>query len=89
MTGCPMTTPPPLNKGHGRIERRECWTISDPSCLEYLSTGKDWPGLRSVAKVVGRRETGTDVTVQPRYYISSLDGIGGTVARGGEGPLEH
>ena len=22
-----------LNKGHGRIERRECWAISDPSCL--------------------------------------------------------
>ena len=44
-----------------------------PSCLEYLSTGKDWPGLRSVVKVVGRRDTGTDVTVQPRYYISSLD----------------
>ena len=23
-----------LNKGHGRIGRRECWTISDPACLE-------------------------------------------------------
>ena len=23
-----------LNKGHGRIERRECWSISDPACLE-------------------------------------------------------
>ena len=61
-----------LNKGHGRIERRECWSVSDPACLEYLSTGKDWPGLRSVVKVVGRRETETGATVQSKYYISSL-----------------
>ena len=33
-----------LNKDHGRIERRECWTISDPACLEYLSTGQDGLG---------------------------------------------
>ena len=62
-----------LNQDHGRIERRECWTISDPSCLEYLSAGQDWPGLRSVVKVVGRRATPAGTTVQPRYYISSLD----------------
>ena len=63
-----------LNKGHGRIERRECWGISDPACLEYLSTGRDWPGLRSVVKVVGHRETETGTTVQSKYYISSLAG---------------
>ena len=62
-----------LNKDHGRIERRECWAISDPSCLEYLSTWQDCPNLRSVVKVVGRRETSEGTTVQPRYYISSLD----------------
>ena len=50
-----------LNQDHGRIERREC--CQRPSCLEYLSTGQDWPGLRSPA----------GPTVQPRYYISSLD----------------
>ena len=48
--------------------------ISEPACLEYLSTGKDWPGLRSVIKVVGRRETETGPTVHSRYYISSLAG---------------
>ena len=62
-----------LNKDHGRIERRECRAISDPSCLEYLSTWQDWPNLRSVVKVVGRRETSEGTMVQPRYYISSLD----------------
>ena len=52
---------------------RECWSISDPDCLDYLGTGKGWPGLRSVVKVVGRREAETGITVQPRYFISSLD----------------
>ena len=61
-----------LNKGHGRLERRECWAISDPGCLDYLSTGQEWPGLRSVVKVVGRREAETGITVQPCYFISSL-----------------
>ena len=30
--------------------------------------------MRSVAKVVSHRDTGTGKTVQSRYYISSLDG---------------
>ena len=29
--------------------------------------------MRSVVKVVGRREAETGITVQPRYFISSLD----------------
>ena len=71
--GVPYDYAATLNKNHGRLERRECWAISDPDCLDYLSTGKEWPGLRSVVKVVGRREAETGITVQPRYFISSLD----------------
>ena len=72
--GVPHDYATTLNKGHGRIERRECWAISDPGCLEYLSTGRDWPGLRSVVKVVGHRETETGTTVQSKYNSSSLAG---------------
>ena len=71
--GVPHDYASTLNKNHGRREKRECWTISDPERLDYLSTGKDWPGLRSVVNVVGRREAETGTTVQPRYFISSLD----------------
>ena len=71
--GVPHDYATTLNKGQGRLEKRECWSISDPECLDYLSTGKEWPGLRSVVKVVGRREAETGITVQPRYFISSLD----------------
>ena len=71
--GVPHDYATTLNKGHGRLERRKCWVISDPLSLEYLSTGQSWPNLRSVVKVVGRRDTDEGTTEQPRYYISSLD----------------
>ena len=38
-----------------------------------MSTGQDWPDLRSVVKVAGRRDTDEGTTERPRYYISSLD----------------
>ena len=25
-----------VNKGHGRVERRECWTITE-TCLDYIN----------------------------------------------------
>ena len=73
LNGVPHDYATTLNKGHGRIERRECWSIGDPACLEYLSTAGDWSGLRSVVKVECRRETEGGTTVQARYYISSLE----------------
>ena len=73
LEGLPHDYATTLNKGHGRIERRECWSIDDPACLEYLSTAREWPGLRSVVRVECRRETDTGTTVQARYYISSLE----------------
>ena len=71
--GVPHEYATTLNKGHGRIESRECRTISDPACLEYLSTAGDWPGLRSVGVVRSERREGARVSVECRYYISSLE----------------
>ena len=62
-----------LEKGRGRIEKRECWVITGPECPDYLQTGKQWPCLKSVVKAVGRRDTDQGAVSQPRYYISSLD----------------
>ena len=71
--GVPHDLATTLNKGHGRIERRECRTTSDPAGLEYLSTAGDWPGLRSVGMVRSERREGNRVSVESRYYISSLE----------------
>ena len=73
LDGLPNDYATTLNKGHGRIELRECWAIDDPARLEYLSTDGEWPGLRSVVKVESRRDTEAGATVQARYYISRLE----------------
>lgn len=63
-----------VSKGHGRVEIRECWTISDPQFVGDLRQGRKWKGLRSVAQIRAERRIGDTVTVETRYYISSLAG---------------
>ena len=63
-----------VNKGHGRLEHRQCWSIADQECLSYLNPKGVWPGLQSVAKVTGERHIGEKVSIESRYYISSLPG---------------
>ena len=87
--GVPHDYATTLNQDHGRIERRECWTISDPSCLEYLSTGQDWPGRRSAVKVVGRRETPAGTHGAAPVLHQQPGCPGGATAEGGAHSLEH
>ncbi len=63
-----------LNKGHGRIETRECWVTSEPDYLWYLPNLKKWLGLRSIAMIKAERRTDQKTTVEYRYFISSLAG---------------
>jgi predicted transposase YbfD/YdcC len=62
-----------VTKGHGRIDIRECWTISDPDYLAFLRNAHKWPGLKSLAMVVRRRIVEGAETIKTRFYISSLD----------------
>ena len=61
-----------VDKGHGRIETRECWTTSDPEYLKYIATLADWQGLQSIAMVEAVRRIGEQTTTTRRYFISSL-----------------
>ena len=63
-----------LEKGHGRIERRRCWTISDPAVIAWLDPGGTWADLRTIAVVEGERRSGGGAKAERRYYLSSLDG---------------
>jgi predicted transposase YbfD/YdcC len=62
-----------VDKGHGRIEIRECWTTSDPEYLHHIDTLAEWKGLRSIAMVQAERQLGEDTTTTRRYFISSLE----------------
>jgi predicted transposase YbfD/YdcC len=63
-----------VDKGHGRIEIRQCQTISDPEYIETLCDVADWAELHSIVRVTSERRIGDEATVQDRYYIASLEG---------------
>lgn len=58
-----------IEKGHGRIDTRRCWTLSE---LDYLVQKSQWQGLQSIAMVQAQRRIDGKVTTETRYYISSL-----------------
>ena len=70
--GVPYDYAHTVNKGYGRVERRECWVVTAADCLDYLDPQGQWPQLKAAIKVVGHRETVEGSASQPRYYISSL-----------------
>jgi predicted transposase YbfD/YdcC len=61
-----------VNKGHGRIEVRECWALSDPDILAHINDYKLWPGLHSLVKVTSERRGDGEPSRTTRYFISSL-----------------
>ena len=61
-----------VGKGHGRIEKRRCWAVSDPDHLGYVNDRNEWTGLWSLAMVESERTENGETSTQTRYYISSL-----------------
>jgi predicted transposase YbfD/YdcC len=70
-----------VEKGHGRIERRRYWTITEPAYLAWLAEDQAWPALQSVGLVEAERRIGDEVTRETRTYLSSLPGDAPTFAR--------
>jgi predicted transposase YbfD/YdcC len=63
-----------VNKGHGRIEIRECWTISDPQILCHLRGFQNWEKLTTVSRIRSQRWIGDEKTCQDRFHIASIVG---------------
>lgn len=57
---------------HGRIETRNCTTLSDPECLAMLAQHSDWTHLRTVVHIHSKRQIGDQITEEDRYYLCSL-----------------
>ncbi len=62
-----------VDKGHGRLEIRECWTTSQPDYFPFVRNASAWPNLRTLAMVRAERRQGEKVSVEVRYYLSSLE----------------
>ena len=54
--------------------KKKCWVISDPDYVGTIRHLEAWPGLQTIAKVVGERRIGHETIVESRYYVASLDG---------------
>ena len=61
-----------VEKGHGRIEKRRCWAVSDPDYLDCVNDRNQWSELKSLAMVESERTENGNSSTQTRYYISSL-----------------
>lgn len=61
-----------VNKDHGRIEIRRCWTVADPLVFEYLRHYEGWVDLQTIVRVERERRLPDKVEKETHYYISSL-----------------
>lgn len=60
-----------IEKDHGRIETRQCSTITN---LGWLLEPSQWKDLKSIVKIKSTVIIGDKQTSEERFYISSLDG---------------
>ncbi len=58
-----------VDKGHGRVETRRYY---QSGVLDWFADRAAWEGLRTVGMVEARREVRGKLTVERRYYLSSL-----------------
>jgi predicted transposase YbfD/YdcC len=62
-----------MGKGHGRIERRECFVVE---AADFIDPTGQWQGLKSIVQVEAERRVRGKVTVERRYFLTSLSGVG-------------
>lgn len=62
-----------VDKNHGRIEIRQCWTLGADRYLQSVRRLAEWDQVHSLVRIVSERRIGQQVTTQSRYFISSLE----------------
>ena len=61
-------------KDHGRLEIRECWTLSDPHGFPFLHEAAAWPRLQTLVMLRRERRFPGHTSVETAFYLSSLPG---------------
>jgi predicted transposase YbfD/YdcC len=60
-----------VDKGHGRIETRRAWVLTDRAVLAWLHDGHAWPGLAALGMIEAERRIGAQRSSETRYYLLS------------------
>jgi predicted transposase YbfD/YdcC len=63
-----------VEKDHGRLEIRECWTLSDPNGFPFLHDASAWPKLQTLTMLRRERRFPDHTTLETAFYLSSLPG---------------
>lgn len=66
------------DKGHGRIEQRECTTVTN---LDWLLETEKWESISCIVKITSKVFKDQKETIEERYYISSLKGNANQINR--------
>ncbi len=64
-----------VEKGYGRLEIREHWTLSDPEILAYLDPEGKWKGLRGIGMVRAERRMEQKTTQETRSFLLSFSSV--------------
>jgi predicted transposase YbfD/YdcC len=62
-----------VNKDHGRIEIRECWTLSATFYQAAIRNAQDWEKLTSLVCIRRERRLRQKTQVETRFYIASRE----------------
>jgi predicted transposase YbfD/YdcC len=64
-----------VEKGHGRLEIREYWTIRDAEILSHLDPEQKWEGLPASGMVRAERRIGPERSRETRYFLLSFSSV--------------
>ncbi len=64
-----------VDGGHGRLEIREYWTITDPAILAFLDAEHRWCGLQGIGMVRAERRIGEATSQESRSYLLSFPSV--------------
>lgn len=70
-----------VDKDHGRIEVRHCWTITDPKLIQHLRGADRFPALHTVVRVRSERYVGDEHSVEDRHFIGSATSLAAEALR--------
>ena len=60
-----------VDKDHGRIEVRHCWTIVDPKLIQHMRGADRFRALHTIVRVRSERYVGAKHSVEDRHFIGS------------------
>lgn len=70
-----------IEKDHGRIETRRCYTVPVEPYFDWLDPKREWLDLKTIVLIEAERRIGDNTTRERRLYITSLTGKTQTDAR--------